>query len=181
MAKAVTKPAGKRATGRPHECTPKRIATIVKATRMYASYETAAGHAGVTGRALHNWLERGRLAVAAVGLDPDELPDDAHLLVEVSEERPFVRLLQGVARARADIEVQLLTDIVNQAPEDWRAAKSMLATRKPDDYSEKRQLRIEMAQELADSLQDVLEAFKSVLTPEQYAAGLAALEKSDDE
>jgi len=163
-----TKPhPSKRPPGRPHRCLPKVIDDVVQALTISASYRDAAEYADISERTLHNYLERGRLALANVGADFDDPPDVEDLSTLVPEEdQCFVRLLQSATRARARGNISLLAiahkaakggavyeQRVNDDGEtervqvgyvqpDARTALKLLAVRQPREYAEKRQVEV---------------------------------------
>lgn len=157
-----------RPPGRPHRCVPGVIDDVCTALGLSASNKDAANYAGISGDALQIYFRRGREALEAIGLDPDEPPDQAWEHADLHDsERPFVQMLTRAIRARARGNVGLLATVHKAAkggavfedrvdPEtgkvarvqvgfvapDWRAAAKLLAVRQPRDYAEKRQVTI---------------------------------------
>ena len=81
-----------------------RIEALVIALGTGCTREAAARHAGIDRTTLYRWLER-----------------DAAIRIRVE-------------KAEADVEVRLAAQIVQAAPDDWRAAAWMLDRRRPRSY-----------------------------------------------
>lgn len=146
-------------TGRPHQCTPKRIQLFAEMCELQATTKDAAEYAGIGERTATKWLERGRLALEACGIDPEDFPTDAEEIVadsddpEVAAEVPFVRFRLQATRARAEGRRMLLSAWRNAAvgavlydeagkpvgkvDQDWRAAQKLMAVRDPSGYADK--------------------------------------------
>jgi len=81
-----------------------RIEALVIALGTGCTREAAARHAGIDRTTLYRWLER-----------------DAAIRIRVE-------------KAEADVEVRLAAQIVQAAPDDWRAAAWLLERRRPAGY-----------------------------------------------
>ena len=90
--------------GRRSKATEARIEALLIALGTGCTREAAAGHAGIHRTTLYRWLEN----------DPG--------------------LRARVEKAEADVEVRLAAEIVQAAPDDWRAAAWMLERRRPGSY-----------------------------------------------
>jgi hypothetical protein len=90
--------------GRRSKATEARIEALVIALGTGCTREAAARHAGIDRTTLYRWLER-----------------DAAIRIRVE-------------KAEADVEVRLAAQIVQAAPDDWRAAAWMLDRRRPRSY-----------------------------------------------
>jgi hypothetical protein len=90
--------------GRRSKATEARIEALLIALGTGCTREAAAGHAGIHRTTLYRWLEN----------DPG--------------------LRARVEKAEADVEVRLAAEIVQAAPDDWRAAAWMLERRRPTSY-----------------------------------------------
>ena len=90
--------------GRRSKATEGRIEALVIALGTGCTREAAARHAGIDRTTLYRWLER-----------------DAAIRIRVE-------------KAEADVEVRLAAQIVQAAPDDWRAAAWMLDRRRPRSY-----------------------------------------------
>ena len=90
--------------GRRSKATEARIEALLVALGTGCTREAAAGHAGIHRTTLYRWLEN----------DPG--------------------LRARVEKAEADVEVRLAAEIVQAAPDDWRAAAWMLERRRPTSY-----------------------------------------------
>ena len=86
------------------KATEARIEALVIALGTGCTREAAARHAGIDRTTLYRWLER-----------------DAAIRIRVE-------------KAEADVEVRLAAQIVQAAPDDWRAAAWMLDRRRPRSY-----------------------------------------------
>ena len=90
--------------GRRSKATEARIEALLVALGTGCTREAAARHAGIDRTTLYRWLET----------DPG--------------------LRVRVEKAEADVEVRLAAQIVQAAPDDWRAAAWMLDRRRPRSY-----------------------------------------------
>ena len=90
--------------GRRSKATEGRIEALVIALGTGCTREAAARHAGIDRTTLYRWLER-----------------DAAIRIRVE-------------KAEADVEVRLAAQIVQAAPDDWRAAAWLLERRRPAGY-----------------------------------------------
>jgi hypothetical protein len=86
------------------KATEARIEALVIALGTGCTREAAARHAGIDRTTLYRWLER-----------------DAAIRIRVE-------------KAEADVEVRLAAQIVQAAPDDWRAAAWLLERRRPRSY-----------------------------------------------
>lgn len=96
--------------GRPAKLTPEVEARILRAIRLGATREVAAQAAGISERALYDWLERGRTG-----------------------QRRYLQFLQAMDRAESEGEVTHLEAI---AADGAAGSKWILARRHPDRWSE---------------------------------------------
>ena len=90
--------------GRRSKVTEGRIEALVIALGTGCTREAAARHAGIDRTTLYRWVERDQAIRARV------------------------------EKAEADVEVRLAAEIVQAAPDDWRAAAWMLERRRPTSY-----------------------------------------------
>ncbi len=90
--------------GRRSKATEARIEALVIALGTGCTREAAARHAEIHRTTLYRWLER-----------------DAAIRIRVE-------------KAEADVEVRLAAQIVQAAPDDWRAAAWLLERRRPAGY-----------------------------------------------
>ena len=90
--------------GRRSKATEGRIEALVIALGTGCTREAAARHAGIDRTTLYRWVER-----------------DAAIRIRVE-------------KAEADVEVRLAAQIVQAAPDDWRAAAWLLERRRPAGY-----------------------------------------------
>lgn len=107
---------------RPHagKLTPERHQLIVNALRVGATYEVAAGHAGIVRSTLSNWLRRGRESKSGKYRD-------LYLDAVKARSRPVVGALVTINKAAAG--------------GDWKAAAWIAERRHPEAYSTVAQLR----------------------------------------
>lgn len=146
-------PIQRRPIGRPHTCTPDVIERVCEALSVCASWNDAANYAGKNQKTVMEWKRRGREAVEAEGINPDDMPDDVHMRVRDPYLRPFAQFYQLTARARASAHVGLLAaaykcstggpvydehgKLLHTITPDGRVGLKLLAMRSRD-YVEKR-------------------------------------------
>lgn len=116
--------------GRPTKLTDDRRETICEALRKGVSIEGACDLAGLSHQSFYNWRERGQDELRRV--------ENGHPNCQVrQDEQPFVEFLEATTRAIAESEEQLVGNINDAAPEDWRAAIALLERRFPERWSKR--------------------------------------------
>ena len=113
-----------RPPGRPSKLSPERIQAICKAVGVGCSLAGAAAAAEVDYSTIAKWSVQGE----------KDVRDGKDTL--------FSAFFAGIARARDAAEVRLLSVIVAQAPQDWRAAAWILERRMPEKYGAKGHVEI---------------------------------------
>jgi hypothetical protein len=108
------------ATGRPTKLTPKVQQAICDAVRNGNYYEAAATSAGIEYRTFRNWVERGEQEDAGI----------------------YFQFVQSLRAAEAEAETKLVAEWRAQVPEDWRAARDLLARRHPERWGPKDRLTL---------------------------------------
>ena len=101
--------------GRPTKLTPDVQELIVDGINAGLTYGMTCARAGVTYATFYNWLEKGEVAKSGV----------------------LMEFFDAVSRAKADSALRLVSQIMLQAPADWRAAAFLLERRFPDDYGKR--------------------------------------------
>jgi transposase len=112
--------------------TPKVRDAICEAVRAGNYLKVAASAGGVTERAVHRWIERGRDELARI--------EEGHTPRKIEE--PFVQFVQHLTRAEDQAEADAVRIWREQMPDDWRAAKEYLARRFGERWGDKQ--RVEM-------------------------------------
>src|SRR5258708_1359871 len=95
--------------------TPAVQARICEALRAAAPYDAAAKYAGVPRRTFYRWLEKGRAAKNGRYRDS----------------------VDALEKARDDVQVACAAVWRKAAMNDWRAARSLLQTRFPEDWAKR--------------------------------------------
>ena len=116
--------------GRPTKLTDDRRGTICEALRRGVSIEGACDLANVSARIFYKWRNRGE----------DELQrvEEGHRSCRVRKrEKPFVQFFRETTRAIAESEKELVKNIKDAAPDDWRAAIALLERRFPERWSKR--------------------------------------------
>ncbi len=125
----------------------------------HGNYETIAANAiGVSDTTWVNWKARGRKETERLAADPDAIP--------LVREAPFVAFLAAITRAQAVAEEKLIELWAGHAAEDWRAAKELLARRRPDRWAARQAVAVDVTSKG--------EAVGGGLTVEQALAIVAA-------
>jgi hypothetical protein len=104
-------------------------AKILDALRIGNFQTHAAGYAGVSDRALANWLSRGR---HYLDQQPDADPFDMKQVPK--NHRMYVHFVQAFTRARSNSVVELMTLMRGAARDDWRAAARLLEMIDPENF-----------------------------------------------
>ena len=104
--------------GRPTKLTPDVQELIVDGINAGLTYGMTCARAGVTYATFYNWLEKG----------------------EVAKNGILMEFFDAVSRAKADSALRLVSQIMLQAPADWRAAAFLLERRFPDDYGKRSEI-----------------------------------------
>ena len=100
---------------RPTKLTPDVQELIVVGINAGLTFRLSCGLAGVNPATFYRWLEKG----------------------ETAKSGAFREFCDTVSRAKADSALRLVSQIMLQAPTDWRAAAFLLERRFPDDYGKR--------------------------------------------
>ncbi|MFQ5592173.1 MAG: transposase [Phycisphaerae bacterium] len=115
---------------RPTKLTPEVHAAIIEAIELGATYEHAAGYAGIDESTFYRWRNRGEAELARVGASPRRS-------VRKSEE-PFVEFRKALKKAVGVAAVRWLRVLEEAASGkrdgQWQAAAWKLERRHPRDY-----------------------------------------------
>lgn len=137
---------------------------VLNAITLGVPRKFAAQAAGVSERALHTCLAKGREL-----LDPDGEPLEGVELTE--DQRLYVRFAQGVEKADGQAVAYAIGVIRAQMPKNWAAAMTWLERRHPAHFAK----RIEVDHDPADrepaplaepTAAEVEEAFRTAYVPE---------------
>jgi hypothetical protein len=145
---------------RPRKLTPQVAADIFSSMEAGTSLKQAALAAGVSERALNDWLRTGRAVVAEC---------------ERTGKRPtktqsiYVNFLHAIEEAGARCEDRYVTIIANAATLNWSAAAWMLERKAPARYGQRVQVTVE--QELSRAL----DKLRKKLSPKEYEKVLETL------
>lgn len=111
--------------GRPDELTPELSTALLNALRRTLYVETACALTGIHRNTLRTWQQRARRALLRHERHGEEVPE---------ADRPHVALMEGIARATAEAQDELVVMVVTAGREDWRAAGFVLERRWPDQW-----------------------------------------------
>ena len=114
--------------GRPSKLTPEVQERICNAIRAGNYYEASCAYAGVDYTTFRLWMQKG----------------------EKAKSGKFFDFFDAVTKAQADAEVFLVANWKKHVPEDWRAAKEMLARRFPERWGPKDKIDITSGDEKID-------------------------------
>jgi predicted transcriptional regulator len=103
--------------GRPTSLNARVQKIIVDTIRMGATFEAAAGRAGVSVASINEWRWRGR--------DPEDKSENSRL---------YAAFYEAIQRALSDAETSLVTTIRDASEKNWTAAAWLLERRIPDSY-----------------------------------------------
>jgi hypothetical protein len=141
---------------------------LIQAIKMGATYELAAGYAGITYRTFRNWMEQGERDVEQQEQNPDGDPGE------------FLQFFQDVKAAEAAGAMVWLAKIERAAGENWQAAAWKLERRFPHMYGRSVQEHTGTVEQslvpsgaLAQLADDLLDAVRQI--PEARAALAASI------
>lgn len=118
---------------KPVKLTPEVHKLIVDAVSSGAFFGDAAAYAGVTRQTLHNWMKRGRK----------------------QKRGKYKDLVKDIDKARADLKVGVVKEIVNQTKRDWKAGMTWLQKVDYDHYGDR--AKIEVQQDFGNELHVVFD------------------------
>ena len=142
-----------RRRGQPTKLTPERQRIILETLRVGATFEAAAGRAGVALGTIHDWRARGR---------------------GDKKDRPVTKLYADFAaavdEALADAEIRMVATIRKAGQQHWNAVAWILERRWPDRYGRREMQRLEVSGHLdrsPEDIHDILERARKRLEEEE--------------
>ena len=106
--------------GRPTKLTPRLQVQIVHFIAQGNTIRAACGVCGIDPTTYDRWLRKGRAA----------------------KRGRYANFALAVERAQEAFETRMIGAIATAAPKDWRAARELLALRKPQEYGQKATLGV---------------------------------------
>lgn len=109
---------------------PERGVRLQQAIAAGATYTDACAYAEVSRSAFNRWRK-----IVALALEKE--PDD-----RTENESAAVAYFGQIEKAEASTKLRLITRWQSAADKDWRAAKSFLSVRYPEEWAEKKQVEL---------------------------------------